>query len=169
MRKIRGAVADQPTGFVWVEEGKLAASGYPASRRQLEWIRNQGIDSVVTLTEKPLPDSLRSGFEMSFDHVPMNDHNPPSAEELAKAVSLVQEKLKAGRKVIVHCLAGEGRTGCVVTAYLMMSKSLSAEEALEAAREIKSEFVEWSQEKSIYEFAKTNPPPQRDSDPKAPL
>ncbi|MGD1055137.1 MAG: protein tyrosine phosphatase, partial [Nitrososphaerales archaeon] len=55
LRKLRARVSDQPTGFVWVEKGKLAGSGYPASRSQLEWLRNQGIKAILTLTEDPLP------------------------------------------------------------------------------------------------------------------
>ena len=156
LRKIRAKVADQPTGFVWVEKGKLAGSGYPASKRQLEWVRSQGIDSVLTLTESPLPEELTDGVEMEFLHVPMGDHKGPSQADLAKAATIVQERLAAGKKVMVHCLAGEGRTGCVLAAYMIRSRDVDAPKALEIIRGAKREFVEWSQEKAVYEFAATS-------------
>ncbi len=160
LRKIRATVADEPTGFVWLEEKRIAGSGYPASRGQLEWVRLQGIDAVITLTESPLPRALQDGMPMTFDHVPMADHRGPSFEELDGAVSVLQTRLGEGRKVMVHCLAGEGRTGCVLAAYVIRVKRLGAAEALEAVREVKHSFVEWPQEKSVYEFAARNGPGQ---------
>jgi atypical dual specificity phosphatase len=38
------------------------------------------------------------------------------------------------RKVLVHCLAGMGRTGMVLAAYMIREKGMSADEAL---REVK--------------------------------
>ncbi len=152
LRKLRARVSDVPTGFVWIEEGRLAASGYPASRTQLEWLSRQGINSILTLTERPLPDEWVKGLPFTIEHVTMKDHWVPDAATLDKTASYVQREVKRGRTVLVHCLAGEGRTGCVLAAYLIKERGISADEAMKTLRKIKPAFIEWSQEKAIVDY-----------------
>ncbi len=153
LRKLRSKVTDEPTGFAWVDDSRVAASGYPASKGQLRWLSSRGIDCVLTLTERPLPKSLTDGLSMEFRHAPMADHAPPTVQELELGSSLVQSQVNSGRKVLVHCLAGEGRTGCVLAAYLMRAKGLTPEEALATLRKVKGGFVEKRQETSLAAFS----------------
>ena len=152
LRKLRARVSDEPTGFVWVEDHKLAASGYPASRGQVEWLVGQGISAVLTLTPDPLPGNLVTGLPLELEHIPMQDHQVPTVEMLAEGASKVREMLGRGKTVVVHCLAGEGRTGCVLAAYLMSERKLTADQALRTLREIKPLFVEHQQEKALREY-----------------
>jgi atypical dual specificity phosphatase len=153
LRKLRARVADEPTGFVWVEKGRVAGSGYPASRAQVEWLVQAGVRSILTLTEDPLPADWTAGLDVICGHVPMKDHRPPTVESMNRGVGFVWEQVTAGRPVVVHCLAGEGRTGCVLAAYLVKSNKLGASDALRALRNLKSEFVEPDQERAVFEFA----------------
>ena len=155
MRRLRARVSDQPTGFVWVEKGKLAASGYPASRGQLVWLVGQGIDSILTLTPEPLPGEWVRGLPLEVKHLPMMDHHVPSVDTLEGGASFIQSQVDRGKTVLVHCLAGEGRTGCVLAAYLIKDRRLGAAEALKALRKVKPVFVEWAQEKALYSYGTT--------------
>lgn len=136
-----------------MEKGKLAASGYPASRGQVDWLAKQGLDTILTLTEKPLPQGSTLGSKMVLRHIPMLDHEAPRPESLGQAVDYVEEQLAAGRHVLVHCLAGEGRTGCVMAAYLIKIRGIGAEEAVRILRGIKPTFVEPSQQKAVLDYA----------------
>ncbi|MDA4120292.1 MAG: dual specificity protein phosphatase family protein [Thaumarchaeota archaeon] len=153
LRKLRAKVADEPTGFVWIEKRKLAGSGYPASKKQLEWITAQGIDVVLTLTEKPLPSELTDGIRMEFVHLSMRDHGVPVPSTLDQGATLVQTRIGEGKNVLVHCLAGEGRTGCVLAAYLIMTRRIGGDEAISILRDIKPTFVEWQQEPAMRNYA----------------
>ncbi|MGD0477499.1 MAG: dual specificity protein phosphatase family protein [Nitrososphaerales archaeon] len=152
LRKLRARVSDQPTGFVWVEQGKLAGSGYPASRSQLEWLRSQGIKAILTLTENPLPGQWLDGLSFEVHHIPMRDHQAPDAASLEEAATFVRDKVKDGKTTLVHCLAGEGRTGCVLAAYLIKDKGIAADEAIKVLRRIKPGFVERDQEKAVLDY-----------------
>ena len=152
LRRLRARVSDQPTGFVWVEKEKLAASGYPASRGQLVWLVGQGIDSILTLTPEPLPGEWVRGLPLEVKHLPMMDHHVPSVDTLEGGASFIQSQVDKGKTVLVHCLAGEGRTGCVLVAYLVRDRAIGVAEALEILRDIKPRFVEWAQEKSLLEY-----------------
>jgi len=153
LRRLRARVSDRPTGFVWVERGRLAGTGYPSSRGQLRWLIDQGVSSILTLTPDPLPKDLTEGLPLTLGHVPMQDHAPPDQPSLDAAVKFLTERLGEGKSVAVHCLAGEGRTGCVLAAYLIKTKGMAADDALRSIRELKPELVESRQESSVREFA----------------
>ncbi len=158
LRKLRAVVADRPTGFVWVEEASLAGSGYPSSREQVGWLVKNGLGSILTLTEQPLPAAWTAGFPLDLGHVMMHDHNPPTVESMEKAVEYILSRRKERKAVLVHCLAGEGRTGCVLAAYLIRTRHLGAEDALATLRSVKHEFVEHGQEGAVREFAAKEAP-----------
>ncbi len=149
LRKLRATVKDKPTGFVWVTES-VAASGYPASRSQVEWVESQGIGSVLTLTEGQLPPRFTDGLPVQLEHIPLSDHGVPEAHALERGAAYIAGQVAENRKVLVHCLAGEGRTGCVLAAYMVIDLKLTPEEALRTLRKIKPSFVESQQEKAVY-------------------
>jgi atypical dual specificity phosphatase len=153
LRKLRAKVADEPTGFVWVEKDRLAGSGYPASRSQVEWLTKAGVNSILTLTVGPLPPEYTRDFDVVLGHVPMEDHQPPDQAALGRAVEFVEAQSGVGRAVLVHCLAGEGRTGCVIAAYLIRTRGLSADSAMAETRKAKPQFIERRQESAVREFA----------------
>ena len=155
LRRVRAVVADTPTGFLWVERGKLAASGYPASRSQVAWLQRAGVRSILTLTERPLPDAYVAGLNLETHHVAMEDHRPPSQESLRRAVDYIERQTAAGRPVLVHCLAGKGRTMCAIGAYLMETRGVTADQAIAELRSIRAGAVERGQEASLEEFGRS--------------
>jgi len=152
LRKLRAKVTDRPTGFVWIEKAKLAGSGFPASRSQLKWVRNQGITTLLTLTEEPIPGGWLEGLDLDVHHIPMMDHSPPDKGSLREAANFLRGSIEKEKVVLVHCLAGEGRTGCALAACLMVNERMTAKEAMEHLRIIKPQFVERRQESALNEL-----------------
>lgn len=73
-------------------------------------------------------------FDNSCAHFPFEDHNPSSFETVLKVCADVDQFLKADEKnvVAIHCKAGKGRTGMMISAYLLWSKAAATpKEALE--------------------------------------
>ncbi|MDA4133093.1 MAG: dual specificity protein phosphatase family protein [Thaumarchaeota archaeon] len=152
-RKVRASFTDKPANFGWIIEGRLAASGLPSSAAQVRWLKEHGINSILTLTEDPLPQKLLDGSDVVSLHVQMFDHAPPSQDSLSKAVRHVRSEIEKGNSVVVHCLAGQGRTGSVVAAYMIEYHGKDVDEEISQLRRTRPGSIERSQEPAVREYA----------------
>ena len=109
-----------PAKIIWVIPSVLAKSSIPAYPDLLLW-RHEGIEAVVNLLESWYADNVLEEKEVGFHvlHSPTPDFDAPTLDRLQDIVQWIDAQIAAGRKVLVHCYAGIGRTGVVLTAYLL--------------------------------------------------
>lgn len=131
-RKVHGKITKKPTNFSWLIEEKLAGSGMPTSFDELEWILNQGVKSIVTMTENALPENWVK--EIGYLHVPTPDYTAPEVDRIDMAVDFIQKKISENQAVMVHCAAGMGRAGTILACYLVKYQKYSAQDAIKKVR-----------------------------------
>jgi atypical dual specificity phosphatase len=134
--------------FFWLIDGELAGSSRPGAafagkpsgtpesetlHQDLAWLREQGIGAVLSLTETPLPEHAVSTQGLAMLHLPVPDLCPPLPEEFMHALSFIDRQRLLGHAVNVHCLAGQGRTGTILAAYLIR-RGLPPDAALQEVR-----------------------------------
>ena len=138
--------AHPPDGFSWVVPGVLAAMSRPVNMvASMEYLREEGIGVIISLTETPLSPALIEEFGFGYYQIPIRDFTAPTAGQISKFVRLVEGARKSGGKCIVHCLAGKGRTGTMVACYLV-SRGKSAQEALAQVRTVRPGSVETAEQ-----------------------
>ncbi len=144
----------QPSGFSWIEKPHLAALARPASLDELQWLRRQGIEVLVSLTEDPLRRDWVDDSGLLVFHVPMLDMEAPTQEELDRCISAIERALERNMGVAVHCGAGLGRTGVVLAAYYV-AKGHPPENALARVRRLRPGSIETDEQAdAVVEFAR---------------
>jgi len=153
-RKVHGTVTGKPDRFSWMIENKLAGSAIPTSIDEVQWVIDQGIKSIVTVREEPLDDTWTK--DVNYLHVHSNDMSVPEFGDLIHTVDFIHRRITNNEPVLVHCLAGMGRTGTILACYLVKYQKMSASEAIEKVREERSGSIQsYPQEEIIFQFEKS--------------
>ncbi len=143
--------------FDWIEDGVLAASPLPRTAEDVRSLHAQGIRAIITLTERPLTvqrgvtAQLFTDLDMLPLHVPVDDFQAPAAEQVAQAVAFIDQMQAVGRPVLLHCYAGQGRTGTFLHGYyLAKGYTLAAAKARVIARRPLCTFDDLSGEQQAF-------------------
>ena len=128
----------------WVETGRLLAGEYPGqfdgelTRKRIDALLEAGFDTFIDLTRPdeilPYTQALfdeAKAYEIEVEHYrfPIRDFGLPTPEQMNSLLDRIDERLRAGHKLYVHCWGGIGRTGTTVGCYLVR-RGRTGEEAL---------------------------------------
>lgn len=142
--------------FSFVVEDVLAGCAHPArlgdTAAALRELHELGIRSVVSLDEAGLPKGLLAEHGLRHLHLPIDDFCPPSLDQATRFVDFVRSEREQRRPVVAHCAAGIGRTGTMLSCYLV-STGMSATAAIAHVRRVRPGSVETGEQAGfVHEF-----------------
>ncbi len=144
----------QPDGFSWVDEPLLAGMASPQSLEEFQWLRGQGIQLLVSLTEDSPRRDWVNEAGLFLVHVPVEDFTAPTPDQIDQCLSAIAKAHDQGMGAGVHCRAGLGRTGTILACYFV-TKQLSGKNAIARVRRVRPGSIETAeQEKAVEEFAR---------------
>ena len=143
-------------GFSWVIGGELAGMPRPGQSRTLEedllFLRERGIDLLVSLTEEPLDEAALREVGIASLHIPIVDFTAPTMEQMAVFSEAVDLRTASGDPVGVHCGGGLGRTGTMIAAYFVWQGE-SSKRAIARIRALRPGSIETEeQERAVADF-----------------
>ena len=135
--------------FSWLIEDEIAGMARPeSSEYDFGFLKDKGFDAIVTLTESPLSKALTEKFGFSVKHIPVRDFEAPTLEQIQDFVAFAEKARSEGKKLVVHCEAGIGRTGTILACYLV-SKGYNATDAIEEVRAKRPGSLETSEQEEV--------------------
>ncbi len=94
----------------------------------IDELHNYGVDDLIQEYEA-------AGFETL--HFPIMDQMIGSVKETKEAVNVMDNWIKEGKNVMIHCVGGLGRSGMIAASYLKY-KGLDSDKAIEVVRDARS-------------------------------
>jgi protein-tyrosine phosphatase len=111
----------------WIEDGRLLAGRHPCAwtpddaEAEVGALLRFGVTLFLDLTQpnELVPYEALVPAGARHVRVPVQDFTVPSDEQILVALDLIDDELRSGGVVYVHCWAGCGRTGVVVGCWLV--------------------------------------------------
>ncbi|XP_028133834.2 dual specificity protein phosphatase 23-like [Diabrotica virgifera virgifera] len=120
-----------PWFFTWVDK-KLTAFAWPQTRGNLEYLWQIGMRHIITLCPEKIPNIDESKF--SWTYIPIEECTAPSIDQIFKFIRTVQMCRKHELPVGIHDRMGLGRSGVMVSIYLMYFHRMTADQAIKNLR-----------------------------------
>jgi protein-tyrosine phosphatase len=140
------AAPDETYVFGSCAPGWHTAAGHETALDDwLDYVQEQGIERVCCLLPGQQLDATglnvdryQSTFgESRVCHAPVPDHHLVSEERLHREIlPFLADARDAEERTVVHCLAGIGRTGQVLAAWLVYNRDYGPDRAVETVREM---------------------------------
>jgi protein-tyrosine phosphatase len=117
-------------------------------------LKELGITLIVNMRITPVRD-IPAMKQFTSLHLPTRDRYAPTLEQLQQGVQRIDEEIKKGGKVYIHCHWGEGRGPTMAVAYLI-SQGLTLEDAIAHVKKVRT-FINptFVQLERLKEFEKT--------------
>ena len=124
-----------------------------ALAEDLEFAAEQKLGALVSLTETALDEGEIAAAGLEYLHLPVADMKAPALEDCRRFVDFVTERNEQGVAVLVHCVAGRGRTGTMLACFFVR-QGCGPTEAIERVRRLRPGSVETeAQEAVVFEYA----------------
>jgi protein-tyrosine phosphatase len=117
---------------------------YDQINKWIEYVKKNSVERVVCLLSDselntyysvPLLKCYRESFgERNVLWVPVEEMNLCSREDLERIMMFLWDSDRAGKKVVVHCNGGVGRTGFILAAWLVFGRSFDIKAAVTAVK-----------------------------------
>lgn len=137
----------------WITE-EIAVGRAPSSNAALNTIKGAGVEIILNLCAEcgNLHEVERSaGFIVYW--LPVSDASAPELDEVDYALEWLIRHIESGKKALVHCRHGVGRSGTIIAAYLLR-KGLSLEHVFEIMKRTPATPTSRDQRKLLFEYAK---------------
>lgn len=119
---------------------EIAASAIPLSAHQIGEVRSEGIQTIISLLPKEefelvgLSDArFRQAIKkngLQWIRIPVSDQGVPTPKQFNDFCNALKIAETQNKRVLVHCLNGNGRVGTMISGYLIRQKGFFLEDAV---------------------------------------
>ena len=100
--------------FDWIIKGKMAASWWP-DENVFQIYKKEKISVIINASEFNNRDDIPNGF--IYYHLNIPDYGLPTDNQITRFLAITDTHGKKNDPIVVHCVAGCGRTGQLIVIY----------------------------------------------------
>jgi protein tyrosine phosphatase (PTP) superfamily phosphohydrolase (DUF442 family) len=156
---IPGVLAGASMPLLHQERREHLTSAPDAYSDDLQFLYRAGVRAIVCLLDFPSLAQIYSGAGFAVHVMPVTEGGSPTHEQFAAFVRFVDHQRSVGHPVVVHCVAGRGRTGTVIAGY-HIAQGCTLDAALAHVRSLQPLAVETPQQLNFLRKIFSNDWPQ---------
>lgn len=111
--------SDWQPNLHWLTDDVAVGGCFPMERTA-RLAAEHGVGAIVDLREEDCDDeALLSSHDIAFLHLPTPDLHPATIQRLEQGVAFVRGHIEQGRRVLIHCQHGIGRSALLALCVLV--------------------------------------------------
>jgi protein-tyrosine phosphatase len=110
----KNGMPERAEPFTWIIKRKMAISWWP-DPYIIEKYRKEGIKAIINCSEFDNREDIPNEF--NYYHINIPDYGTPTEGQLAKFIEVTFEFGSKNRPIVIHCVAGCGRSGIMGIAW----------------------------------------------------
>ncbi|MBX9830552.1 dual specificity protein phosphatase family protein [Candidatus Babeliales bacterium] len=153
----------EENNFSWIDDPhRVGGMAFPSSFAYIKALEFEGVKNLVTLTEEAQLPNKWFLWSIPVDNIriPIQDFTAPTLAQIKQFIT--QASVVGNQPLVVHCAGGRGRTGTMLACWLVKSKNITAQEAIDEVRAKRPGSIETEEQEDSVKAYKEDldaPPP----------
>ena len=110
----KGGMPERTESFTWIVKNKIAASWWPDASL-IERFKEEKIKVIINCSEFDNRNDFQNDFK--YYHINIPDFGTPTNSQIEKFLEITSKFGVNRDPIVVHCVAGCGRTGIMIVAW----------------------------------------------------
>jgi len=107
----KGGQPHRANPFDWIVKGKMAASWWP-DKELYDIYNKEGIKVIINASE--FDNKKHNPKDFTYYHINIPDYGLPTENQVKRFLEITEIHGKDKKPIVVHCVAGCGRTGQLI-------------------------------------------------------
>ncbi len=134
----------------WIDKERIGGASQP-QLSDLPFLKSIDLAGIICLQEESTSEELARLLDIAYLHRPIQDFGVPSNDDIPEILKFLaqQQKNKPNIPVLVHCTAGNGRTGTILASVIKLLDRLGSEDAIQKIRKVNPLAIETKEQEEF--------------------